>query len=84
MTGRTWGRAERDVAMIEDGDRWPLWPRLPLKRGPNNNELGVLMHAEPSGYLCFHINMFQDITKDTPATRYATADAVVRDGWKVD
>jgi hypothetical protein len=77
------GIAEEDVAMIKNPDRWPKWPFLPMTREPN----GVgLLRQEGQGYVVILANLFTTLEAKLKANsiKYASAEAVVADGWRVD
>ena len=76
-----------DLAMMRDSNRWPLWPRLPVKRPKGDGqmpELGVMLHdrgkAAPRIYLA---SVYEDLSK-VAVKEYASLEAVVADGWQVD
>jgi hypothetical protein len=78
-----------DLEMIQDPDRWPHFPILPVVR---ENEAGFIMCLTLSGRLEGEIvlwrgNIFNahEVLRD-PANRvvYENAQAVIDDGWRVD
>lgn len=75
---------EVDVERIKDEHKWPNWPQLPMKRGPQNEELGVLIVGRAGKWELQHRNLFDRPTANTPVTIYTSPEQVVADGWKVD
>ena len=78
-----------DKEFIDDPDRWPNWPMLPVKRRDNslaNKNLGLLIDQGKKTRTVFHVYMFDlpDSFEDAPKTEYANTDAMVADGWRVD
>jgi hypothetical protein len=63
--------------MMEDQDRWPAWPFLPLTRG---GETGYLFAGRPNVRLG---NIFA-ASEDDPEIPYADFEAVYADGWRID
>ena len=84
-------RAENDhLAMLRSPERWPRWPVLPVVRGPV--DAGVVIHggaeAAPTVYI---VNLYSlkpgllvPQLKDRPKHVYATLEAMLADGWRVD
>lgn len=75
---------ERALAFVKRPINWPLWPRLPMKRGEQNRELATLYPTGPNEYTLFLTDAFSPITDKTPKIEYPTAEAVLADGWRVD
>lgn len=76
-----------DIDRILDEDHWPHYPQLPMKRGPGNEELGVLVRIpgiSGNSWTIYLTNMFDPITRDTRRQTYPSPEQVVLDGWKVD
>jgi len=81
---------EDEIAMMAQPSRWPHW-RLPLKRRGENGftELAVLITSvenkretvQPTVFLC---SLYESITRETTSVEYASFDALVDDGWRVD
>lgn len=76
-------RRAKDISMIGRPNDWPRWPRLPLKRGPQNNELAVCIESGKR-FDVYHCDLFTKISGATPFTHYESAEAIVADGWRVD
>jgi hypothetical protein len=74
----------RALAFVKRPIDWPLWPRLPMKRGEQNRELATLYPTGPQEYTLFLTDAFSPITNETPKIEYPTAEAVLADGWRVD
>lgn len=76
--------------MINEPDRWPRWPLLPLKRrrgarpGTRLDEqfLGFLVDVESPPYVVYVGTMFL-ARPGQPSERYNTLDALLQE-WKVD
>lgn len=78
------GTMMSEVEFINDEDKWPAWPKLPVKRGKGNEQLGVLIKGGPERFVVYLTNMFQPITDETQTIEYTSANAVVADKWRVD
>ena len=92
-------RRQKDKAMITDQDRWPMWPRLPLKKYPVDfahpeNRLGFMvgtmdpeMDAAPP-FTVYVGLLYQPLEEfmDRPdkVKTYTSIDALLDDGWVVD
>ena len=83
-------RAARERDMILHDEKWPCWPRLPMKHTrhkdlevPTLPLLGVICAGELTRvYLC---NVIETIVfEKTPYRQYESVDAVLADGWIVD
>lgn len=81
-------KTEQDhAAMIADEDRWPCWPRLPVKRYTDNSawpEIGVVIAGEKTTVRL--ATLFDDKATLLAATTkvYPSIDAMLIDGWIVD
>ena len=85
-------RTEQDhVDMLNDANKWPKWPWLPLKHTTRQEAgmefpiLGTAMQdPETSGaFMVFLANMHVPF-HDAKTEHYKTADEVVKAGWIVD
>ena len=81
-------RREQDKEMILSPDRWPVWPKLPLKRYGYEQDHGFVFNGslndddpEPKVYLA---TIFHSIDKSTLFIEYTDIDALLDDGWTVD
>ena len=76
-----------DVDFMQLQDRWPMWPRLPLKRYHDHGlELGTIYGTlegplVPRVYLA---NIYEAIDDQTPSIIYDRFEAIAADGWRVD
>lgn len=85
-----------DKAMIQDPNKWPAWPFLPLKKGSypsiEDKRLGVLYHSptwSDGKVHVIHCYLFappktREELHATPSTVYESVDALLADGWVVD
>lgn len=80
------GRIDRDdKAMIQDPDRWPAWPFLPMKqRNMNDSPMAGFFHNDSlvDDTVIFYLgNMWgpSDAVKTD-----LTVEQVLADGWVVD
>lgn len=72
----------KQMEMVTDERKWPLWPFLPLKR---DFEVGVL--ASGRGAVVFKANLFtMTVAKlqDCEKFFYAETEDIILDGWVVD
>ena len=92
-------KTERDhLEMMQDANRWPAWPLLPLQHrsrkatdGSGGTELGFMLEdgytgkAKPRVYigLITFRSMGQKF-EDLPVEDYASLEDVVMAGWEVD
>lgn len=85
----TWPEREDELAMMNDPERWPAYPRLPLKkRGAQDATLGFLVAhgahgVEPVVYLA---NLFAQVPdwNAVPQEKFESFDALLDAGWVVD
>lgn len=76
------GEEVTDTEMMQRPDDWPMWPYLPVKRGPN--ELGSIVDAMDGLKSVVYLgNMYAGINVDHNIT-YETFEAITDDGWRVD
>lgn len=77
----------KDLSMINDPDRWPRWPFLPIirDRSYKPDDTGLLFDGEgkKTVYLC-NLFMVPDDLRTIPKLEYDTAEALLADGWTVD
>ncbi len=86
----------RDLLFVTTPALWPAWPFLPVVRRTGGAEaLGVLFDARAvcglggHAHTVFRVNLF-DLPPTVggllalPRDEYGSADALVRDGWRVD
>lgn len=76
-------RETHDASFLNNPYNWQMWPRCAVKRGANNEELGVAWFV-PEGIRVYVMNLFDKPTSSTPFTDYPNGSAVVAAGWKVD
>jgi hypothetical protein len=72
------------VAFMKDQDKWPTWPRLPIKRKRSEGwpELGLLIGgAGPNVYLA---NLFEKAIDTTKVIEYDSYEDLFNEGWRVD
>ena len=81
----------KDLAMIEDPDRWRHWPILPLVNNDgrhafivNNTLYGNLRNAEIFVWRGNMWNARAALNDPTNRIRYKNPQAVINDGWRVD
>lgn len=73
---------DQHIEMIKDQDRWPMWPRLPVKRpSATGLQLGWIFAETTTVILA---NLYEDHTPTTPQIVYPNAEAVYAAGWRVD
>ncbi len=79
---------EEELAMMAQPDRWPAWPRLPLKRRDRKPNLGYLLETSEVLAVVYLRNVFDDRAVDpgseVPTMEYGSLEAMVDDGWVVD
>lgn len=83
---------ERSIKHIKNPKGWFHWPRLPMKRGYQNQQMGVLVpqtrRDEDGNHICgykvYLCNLYNKISVKTPYMAYESAEKVVADGWRVD
>jgi len=85
-------KTKDDRSFIQNPNRWPQWPFLPIKRRDKtlaNKNLGILCDTEDSKIIVYHVNLF-DLPKvslsdpSIPKTNYDSIDALLIDDWEVD
>lgn len=71
-----------EISMMQDEDKWPHWPILPLvnRTGNSRPECGFLFVS--SGPTVFIGNMW-DPKFDNPK-KYNSYQEIVDDGWRID
>ena len=71
--------------MMKDEDRWPIWPRLPVKhvtkREGSFPVMGILFAGQ--GPKVFVVNMYDEITEETKTEEFASFEALAVQ-WEVD
>ena len=69
------------LEMMQNENRWPVWPFLPLIRG---DEVGVLIAGR--GATVYRVNLFEMAGKLATAEQihYLSLEVVAADGWMVD
>lgn len=79
-------RRAQDLEMIQSPDRWPSWPRLPLKKR-GSFECGYVVNKSfddntvvPKVYLA---TIFENHNSDN-FKEYTNLEALLDDGWTVD
>ncbi len=79
-------RRQQDLDMMKTPDRWPIWPRLPL-RNPETDEHGYLANTsttdntvEPKVFMhyVFEVHNSDDFKN------YGSLEEIVDAGWTVD
>jgi hypothetical protein len=80
---------ERDREIIVDENRWPLWPRLPLKRPEHRDrsglpELGFLVSQARQGPHTVFLGMVTEKADGLKTMEYKTINDLLDDGWVVD
>jgi len=77
----------RELDLVNDEDRWPHWPVLPVKRYREGDmpDLGVIVAGRSTVYL---VNLFQLQTgplgpqlEGVEKRDYANREALIADGW---
>lgn len=78
----------KSLEFLRNPDRWPLWPRLPLKRGEQNSELGVLFAQDETDLpiRVWRCSLYDRIDpKTTPSYEYISFEELLDEGkWRVD
>ena len=69
------------LEMMQNEDRWPRWPFLPLIRG---EEVGILIAGR--GPVVYRVNLYDMAGKLATAERieYGSFSDVIASGWVVD
>ena len=76
-------QSKKDREFIANPNLWPVWPYLPLKKGPQNQFTAVLFDggfgkykiAEDANlYKLYEVKIWKDIV----------LDQIISSGWKVD
>jgi hypothetical protein len=90
---------ERDLEMIENPNRWPNWPVLPVKRPRLKDDtgfpqLGVIFEVPAQRYTVHVLNMImfaeapadqhEKLLREAEKFAYPDAAAMLADGWVVD
>jgi hypothetical protein len=76
-------KMSKHLEMMNNPDRWPVWPLLPLIKG--KNEMGVLLQSE-GAYVVVLTNLYM-LPKSldlAPQIKYDSTEAIIADGWIVD
>lgn len=82
-------RRVQDLEMMKSPDRWPMWPKLPIKKPGSwdDKSHGYLINTslkddkvEPKVYLA---TIFEVHNSDK-FQEYANLEALLDDGWTVD
>lgn len=83
-------RRGQDRAMILDPDRWPAWPRLPIKNPGRFNDseeraFGVLLAEDvrESGPITVRLHLIFEAANGA-TERFDDVDALLDAGWTVD
>jgi len=80
----------RELELVNDEDRWPHWPVLPVKRHREGDmpDLGVIVAGRSTVYL---VNLFQlragplgPQLEGVERKHYADREALIADGWVGD
>lgn len=77
-------RLERDLAFMRDPDRWPRYPRLPLKRREGDSDLSdphalALLIADGRPIIYFGNVFATSGTADLERREYASFEALAAD-----
>lgn len=76
-----------DLKMMADDTRWPLWPRLPIKRTVDGKQQFAVLAfgvTRDGQRVIYHANAFDKWKPETPHTIYDSHEAILADGWRVD
>lgn len=74
-----------DLRYIGNSDLWPHWPFLPMKRfRGQDREFGYLRAVSGERLKIRRGNMYMAKEDDPVGWEYATAEAMLDDGWVVD
>lgn len=80
----------RDIEMMTHPGRWPIWPRLPLKRsgdwGSDDDLMGCLVEerlGEPIRPTVYLGVVFGELDPERKK-EYASFEELLDDGWMVD
>jgi hypothetical protein len=76
----------RHIAMMQNPDRWPVWPYLPLKRYPASGPMqtGYLVHATDARFTVFLGLIAFARPMDDARETFDSFEAIVAAGWEVD
>lgn len=84
----------QEVTWIEDRNKWPMWPILPMKHLDrtynDDNKHGILTFNRLNRVYLLSIFDFKkdvsigDTLKDTPYEEFESVEAMVREGWVGD
>ena len=81
---------EAQVEFIEDPDRWPVWPHLPMKNTADVNESGFsqmgFIFGDPTRPLRIYLGNMYALQKpdEREYVEFKSAAAAVAAGWRVD
>lgn len=79
-------RREQDLEMMKTPDRWPIWPRLPLKN-PETDAHGYLANTSTTDNTVepkiFTHYIFEAHNSDD-FIQFDSLEAIVEAGWTVD
>jgi hypothetical protein len=76
-----------DAAFIRDTDRWPCWPRLPVKRmkpGATWPELGLILAGQLTTVILAGLYDAPEKISGAETVHYGSVEGVIADGWVVD
>lgn len=77
------------LQFIQNQHAWPSWPMLPVKKITDTVEHGLLVSCGSEGYTLLGVSIYNLPTDPEEFLKsrskdFATAEAVVADGWIVD
>lgn len=78
---------EESKRFLEQKEKWPLWPFLPMKRYVKTEEevtgveIGVIGTVDP---LVVFKCSWNNWSPNAPRQKYSSVDAILDDGWIVD
>lgn len=74
--------AQDNIDFMRSPNRWPMWPRLPIKKGL---DVACLVEIGFSGVepIVYHGSIYGPLSEDN-STKYKSFEDLVADGWVVD
>lgn len=81
---------DRDIAMMQNAEKWPRWPFLPVKRPDKVAGFGIecgFLHASDETavvYLGSIYGLEGKRLSDLPKKQYDSLELLREDGWMID
>lgn len=81
---KTVEKLPNDLEFMQDENRWPCWPYLPMKNHSDLNNRRYACLLADNGPKLFLGNMFQGIDENTKTEEFPSYEAILAAGWVID